>query len=153
MDPIATHIPDQFSKGLSISCWNYDLSSINYLNASLGPFGVNQCTNLMGDIESSLLTNSNEFTGDVIEDECHELSVYEQLHPIFTELVNSLEDNDPTDISEAVKEFLNETIIRVKSEQVKRLEVGGKKLTQGRMISCNYGNKERRHNSHGTKHY
>ena len=152
-DPIATHIPDQFSKGLSISCWNYDLSSINYLNASLGPFGVNQCTNLMGDIESSLLTNSNEFTGDVIEDECHELSVYEQLHPIFTELVNSLEDNDPTDISEAVKEFLNETIIRVKSEQVKRLEVGGKKLTQGRMISCNYGNKERRHNSHGTKHY
>ena len=85
----------------------------------------------MGDIETSLLTNSNECTGDVSEDEFDELSVYEQLHPIFTELVNSLEDNDPSDICESVKQFLNEKIIRVKSNQVKRLDFRGKQLTRG----------------------
>ena len=89
----------------------------------------------MGDIEASLLTNSNEFPGEMSEDEFDELSVYEQLYFIFIKLVNSLEDNDTSDICESVKQFLNNTIIRFRSEKVKIFELKVKQLTPGHMIS------------------
>ena len=105
----------------------------------------------MGDIETSPLANSNECTGNVSEDEFDELSVYEYMHPIVTELCNSLEDIYPSDVCESAKELVNKKIIRVNSKQVKILEFIGEHITRGRMVSCNYGNKERIHNSYRTK--
>lgn len=74
-NPILTQMPEKVSKCLSILCLKYDIRSIKYLNSSACPFGLNQCTNLIRDIETSLLANSNECTSDASEDDFDEFSV------------------------------------------------------------------------------
>ena len=76
------------------------------------------------------------------------ISVYERVHPIFEELLQSLETPQNELVVDEVEEYLNAKIIKYKENNFEK----ARKHTEGKYISCNLP-MEKQRKMHGTKRF